>query len=301
MVGKQGPDMIGAGAIFIDDIVLPDGQTHMGQLGGGTVHALMGAVLWGERPGLSAYVGQGLPADVLPRLRRHLDTQGIVRLGVPQMRAWQLFEHDGTRREVHRVDVIAPFVTGTKPADLPGAYHEARAYYLLQDYAGIVTWQRQVDGMILWEPNALGMQPAYRDAFRAAVRDCPVTLISPNLQEAQTIYGRKSPDALLDAFFEDGAQAVALRLGAAGSLVGQRAGGRWRVGAVPVREVIDQTGAGNVYCGALLCGLMRGKTLQAAAMMGAVAASFCVETIGVLEPASIDPAERNRRYRALLT
>jgi hypothetical protein len=40
------PRMIGIGAVFIDDIVLPSGQTYMGQLGGGVVHALMGAAVW---------------------------------------------------------------------------------------------------------------------------------------------------------------------------------------------------------------------------------------------------------------
>src|SRR5690606_18658695 len=126
------PHMVGVGAVFIDDIVLPTGQTYMGQLGGGVVHALMGAAVWGERPGISAIIGSGLPEAALARLKQALDTRGLVTLDIPQIRAWQIFEEDGTRRELYRVSNIVPFITGTQPEQLPAAYRNSRGFYLLQ-------------------------------------------------------------------------------------------------------------------------------------------------------------------------
>ena len=35
------------GIVFIDDIILPDGESCMERLGGGAVHAIMGMRLWG--------------------------------------------------------------------------------------------------------------------------------------------------------------------------------------------------------------------------------------------------------------
>jgi len=68
---------------------------------------------------------------------------------------------------------------------------------------------------------------------------------------------------------------------------------------VPISEVIDQTGAGNTYCGGLLLGLLRGKPLKEAALMGAVSASFCLEHIGILDPDTISHSERDQRFRSV--
>ena len=104
------PRMIGIGAVFIDDIVLPSGQTYMGQLGGGVVHALMGAAVWGERPGINAIIGSGLSDEALTRLEQYFDTRGLIQVNIPQIRAWQLFEENGTRRELYRVANKRPFI-----------------------------------------------------------------------------------------------------------------------------------------------------------------------------------------------
>jgi sugar/nucleoside kinase (ribokinase family) len=67
--------------------------------------------------------------------------------------------------------------------------------------------------------------------------------------------------------------------------------------AIPVPQVVDVTGAGNCYCGAFLVGWVCSGDLRQAAAYGAVAASFTVEQIGVLDNALIDVTERDRRYR----
>jgi len=144
------------------------------------------------------------------------------------------------------------------------------------------------------------MLPEHRADFRAALRDCPVDMVSPNLEEARVIYGYLKPDGLVEAMLADGAKAVALRMGAAGSIVAD-ANGEWHhINAVVVPDMNDQTGAGNTYCGGLITGLMQGKSLREAAVMGAVSASFCIETVGVLDPAQVSPGERDRRKRLLL-
>lgn len=294
------PRLVGIGAVFIDDIVLPTGQTYMGQLGGGVVHALMGAALWGERPGIVAVTGQGLPESARVRLEQHFNTTGLHELPLPQMRAWQIFEDDGTRRELYRVNEIEPFTQGAQPEHFPPEYQRGQGFYLLQGFEGIQAWLKVLNGLMLWEPLQQVMLPGSRTLLRAVLQTGQIDIISPNLAETQAVYGRQPPDALLDALFEDGANIVALRLGAQGSLVGSRESSeRVFVGACPVERIADQTGAGNTYCGTFLHGLLQGRSLGDAAAMGAVSASFCIEQIGVLDVNRINWQERDRRFNRL--
>jgi len=295
------PRMVGVGAVFIDDIVLPSGQTYMGQLGGGVVHGLMGAAVWGERPGINAVVGRDLPDEVSRRLEQYFDTRGLIRLDIPQIRAWQLFEEDGTRRELYRVAEVAPFIAGAQPAHLPEAYRASQGFYLLQGFEGIQAWCKWIRGMILWEPLQQVMIPGNRDKIRSVLYDYAITILSPNLVEAQAVYGGLSPEALVAAMLDDGARIVALRMGDEGSLLGHWENGEcWHIPAVAVKQAIDQTGAGNTYCGAFLWGLLNDKTLVESGAAGAVAASFCIEGVGVVNPNQISIYERDRRYHACL-
>ena len=298
------PNLVGIGAVFIDDIVRADGTTHMAQLGGGVVHALMGAALWDERPGIVAVIGDGLPDTARTLLEANLDTRGLHPLGIPQMRAWQIFEHDGKRRELFRVEITEPFTTGAQPSHFPAAYERSSAYYLLQGFDEIRRWRAKLNGLMLWEPLQQIMAPddANRAAFRAVLRDCAIDIVSPNLIEAQAIYGaQNTPDDLLTALLDDGARIAALRMGAAGSIIaGRETGEHFYIPAFDLAQIIDQTGAGNTYCGALLVGLMRGEPLHKVAAMAAVAASFCLEQVGVLNPAGIETLKRDERYRKLL-
>jgi sugar/nucleoside kinase (ribokinase family) len=99
---------------------------------------------------------------------------------------------------------------------------------------------------------------------------------------------------------DDGVPVAALRMGDAGSVVGSQGEPRiLKLLAVPVPEIIDQTGAGNTYCGAFLVGWMETGNLLTAACYGAVAASFSLEVIGVADPPPHYVERRSERYRWL--
>lgn len=69
-----------------------------------------------------------------------------------------------------------------------------------------------------------------------------------------------------------------------GSVVSEK-GVETQVPPVPVRSAKDPTGAGDAYRAGLLKGLALGKPLVAAARMGSVTASYCVEEHGTQEHA----------------
>lgn len=294
------PAIVCVGSIIIDDIVLPDGVTRMGVLGGGVSHAAAGAAAWGERPGIVACVGHDLPAAARDRLARDFDLQGVIALDVPQARAWQVFEWDGRRTEIFRVDVLEPFLTDPQPEHVPGAYEGARGLHLLRPASDVAGWRARFPAAtILWEPSQHFMVAGHLPQFRAALP--LVDIVSPNNLEAGLIYGLDDPADLVRAMLDDGARVVALRQGADGSLAARAdQPGLIHLPAVPVAEIVDQTGAGNAYCGGFLAGwLATGGDLLAAACYGGTAASFALEVTGVLDPSAVGPAERERRRRWL--
>jgi hypothetical protein len=52
-------------------------MTYMGVLGGGVIHAMLGAAIWGTRPGLIALAGYDLPPAIRLHLQQNLDLQGL--------------------------------------------------------------------------------------------------------------------------------------------------------------------------------------------------------------------------------
>jgi adenosine kinase len=77
-------------------------------------------------------------------------------------------------------------------------------------------------------------------------------------------------------------EAVITTLGEAGSRVSTKEGDI-AIPAVPPGRVVDPTGCGDAFRGALIYGMMHKKTLAEAALMGSVAASFCIEVYGSQE------------------
>ncbi len=289
------PTYLSIGSIFIDDIVYPDGRTDMEILGGGGVHTAAGMSVWEERAGLVASMGTGMPEAAAARIERDFDSQGVVHLDIPQMRAWQVFEWDGKRTELFRVKEIDPFMRAPRPGEIPASYSPAQAVSILRDAEDFLAWRAVFpQATVFWEPEQMFMEPQNSAAFRAALPQADI--VSPNRLEASLVYGFDDVHRLLDAMLTDGAKVVALRLGEEGSWVAS-ADERLHIPIVPVPQVVDVTGAGNTYCGGFLVGWQRTHDLRTAGCYGAVAASFAIESVGVLKLPT--PEERDRRYQAL--
>ncbi len=289
-------DLVSIGSVFIDDIVYPDGRTDMGMLGGGAVHAAAAMVVWGERPGLAARVGTGVPDEARAYLERHFALEGLSAVDFPQIRAWQVFEADGTRRELMRVDITQPFQDGPPPQTLPPEWQSAKGLYMVLDGHGLLRWRNMHrQPTIMWEPNQPYMVREHAAEFKRLLSRAE--LVSPNLLEARAVFGFLNPESLVSEMLANGAEVAALRMGENGSLVATKAEPRpVYLPAVPVERIADVTGAGNAYCGAFLAGWIRTGDATEAGRWGAVAASFCLEATGVIDlvrPGLIE--ERDKR------
>jgi 2-dehydro-3-deoxygluconokinase len=104
----------------------------------------------------------------------------------------------------------------------------------------------------------------------------------PSLEDAQLFSGRDSPDAIIDWCLDAGATHILLKLGRDGVLVcdGTR---REHVPGIAV-DVIDATGAGDCFAGALAARLTAGDTLMDAARYANAAAALTTTGFGAVAP-----------------
>ena len=288
-------DFLAIGSVIIDDIVYPDGRTSMGVLGGGGTHTAYGMVLSGEKPSLGAIVGGDLPEDVRLRFENDFDTSGLIWIEHEQLRGWQIFEWNGKRSEIFRSEVSHPFLFEPY-ADNPNiTYTSVMGLTVLRDPEYVESWRKRFpDAILLWEPDRGYMMTGNYEGFLVGIPHADI--VSPNLLEAQAVYRIKDELEIIRRLLADGVKVVALRMGEKGSIVAEQGSSiAYHIPALAVPEIVDQTGAGNTYCGGFIVGWCRHRDLVTAGSYGAVAASFALETIGVTNvPADVRSIYANR-------
>lgn len=134
----------------------------------------------------------------------------------------------------------------------------------------------RLSGRFVYDPNFRPRLTTAEQAARTLAELAPLTaLVTPSAPaETTALLGVGDPSAAAARCREWGADAVAVTCGHEGVLV---AGDRetW-VPAVPAREVVDQTGAGDVFVGTVAARLALGDALADAVLLGAGAASLSV-------------------------
>lgn len=286
--------------IVIDDIVLPDGTTHAGLLGGGgpqTVWGMAAALGSGERVGLAAQVGADLDPDSLQPLRAAgINLDGVRQSDAPTPRAWQRIDAEGTRTHVWQVAPRHSITFGQSIDEaLPENYRNARGFHWglhpenpALDSARMLTARGKHVCLETFKPPE---QPLDDQTLRDLLASCHV--FSPNWNEAAAITGSGDYAQVITRLRECGCRVLALRRGADGADVWDFEAGRGvRVPSVPV-TVVDPVGAGNAFCGALLASLDRG--IELAACHAVTAASYMIEQFG-LPPRLPETADYERRF-----
>lgn len=123
----------------------------------------------------------------------------------------------------------------------------------------------------------------HRDAFRKMIVE-DVDLLFANRSEILSMYQTTDYDAALKAAAQDVA-IVACTDGENGAHILSE-GQHWHVPAVPT-QIVDATGAGDLFAGAFLWGITNGYDLQTAARMGNIAASEVISHIGARPEADL--------------
>ena len=104
----------------------------------------------------------------------------------------------------------------------------------------------------------------------------------PNESEAAHQAGCSDPRAMIEAFRQaDAAGWLGIKLGERGALVSPRPGQFININVVkPPGKVVDTTGAGDCFYGALVAGVLRGLSPAEAGKLAAAAGAYCVTGLG---------------------
>jgi sugar/nucleoside kinase (ribokinase family) len=139
----------------------------------------------------------------------------------------------------------------------------------------------------------------YRDEFLSLVRDGSIDILFANIGELQSLYQTDNPEAAIAALRDErnarGRHLLGLVTRSSdGALVVQ--GGEVRsVEASPVREVLDTTGAGDLFAAGFLAGHARGLDNITSARLGALAAAEVIQHIGARPQADLVGLAKERK------
>jgi sugar/nucleoside kinase (ribokinase family) len=286
--------------IIVDDIVFPQGETHMAVLGGGGPQTAWGMAAshgTGEQVGIVAGIGDDLAEETLAPLRAaQIDLAGVRVTDFPTPRAWQVLENDGRRTQVWRVPVHTLSHQLKRGWDvLPSAYRTAPTLHWgihPGDTASLVFAHnlRAKGHLVSLEPFKPPDSVMTDGDVRTMLEACDI--FSPNWREAARIVGSDDYDTIIVRFQALGCRILALRRGADGADVWDLAAGQGVHVPAVTANVVDVVGAGNAFCGAFVARLEDG--IEAAACHASAAASYLVEQVGI-PPALPDPADYARR------
>ncbi|WP_163272449.1 adenosine kinase [Chelativorans alearense] len=118
----------------------------------------------------------------------------------------------------------------------------------------------------------------YRDEFLELMRSGTVNIVFANEHELMSLYQTSSFETALEAIRSDCRLAIVTR-SERGSIAMTREE-NVAVDAVPVDNVVDTTGAGDLYAAGFLFGYTRGRSIADCARLGSLAAALVIQQIG---------------------
>jgi len=273
--GQLPPDLVIVGSVAFDTIEAPWGRVE-GVLGGSATYASLSAALF-CRPAIVGVVGEDFGEEEEGLLSgRGIDLSGLERRPGKTFFWHGRYFEDADRRESLKTElgVFADF----KPR-LPGRLRRAPFAFVANINPSLqLLVLRQLEGpkLVACDTMRLWLETE-REGVLEVLSRTDLALI--NDEEAYLLTGERAVERMARLIRGMGPKGVVIKRGSAGACVA--VDGLWKhIPACPVEEVLDPTGAGDSFAGALLGYLaMRGKTSPEAIVEGAVVASAVASAV----------------------
>lgn len=265
---------------------------HMGpaQLisGGCAGNTAAGVASFGGR---AAFIGK-VADDELGRFYRHdMKALGIhfptapLTDGTPTARSMILITPDGERT----MNTSLAACQELTPEDIDRDTVEGAAIVYLEGYLWDPPKAKDAFRLAISLAHGAGRQIAmtlsdsfcvdrFRDEFLEMMRAGALDIVFANRHEVQALYQTSDFETAVSALQEDAPLAV-VTMGAEGSLTLTRSQ-RSHVRAASVGDVVDLTGAGDLFASGFLFGLAQGEELADCARLGSLAAAEVISHVG---------------------
>ncbi|QOJ14398.1 MAG: sugar kinase [Planctomycetia bacterium] len=288
------------GSIGIDTIETPHGRAN-DTLGGSAVYFAVAASLFNEVR-MVAVVGDDFDARLFEPLgKRRIDTSGVERRTGSRTFRWH-GRYAGAMNEAETVDVKLN-VLAERAATIPPAFADSPYVFLANTHpAAQFEMARQMSGsklivcdtMNLWIQNE---SQALRKTLAA------VNGVVLNEGEARLLTGKSNLVAAGREILAMGPRFAIIKKGEHGSLMVSKEG-VFVMPAYPTTNVVDPTGCGDCFAGAMMGYLAAsGRTdiagVRSAMARGSVVASFVIESFSITSLHSATAADVESRLREL--
>ncbi len=286
------------GNLTIDDVVLPDGQTLMGRLGGNTVHSATAVLACGVPVAIVTRKGEDFPAEALDALAAAgADVSGVVAVPGPTVRNWVIYESDGSRHWLYRTPPARSAEVAPEPADITRVGLEGAAVVHVAAMP-LANAERVVAEVRRLAPGALITLDTHEDwvgSVRERLLDLArsVDVFEPSLEELQELTRTQTAADGLAALAAAGLTGCVVKAGADGAYL-LADGAIVHVPALATRAV-DTTGAGDAFCGGLAAGLASGLDRLDAVALGVATAGTAVGASGSLRLLATEVDEEGLR------
>jgi cytidine kinase len=300
---NTGPDLVFLGNLLVDDIVLHDGRTLMGEPGGAVLNAALAANLWGARVGLVSVVGTDYPCAALETMaERGIDLMGLRELSGPGGRAWLLYEA-AVRRVIVHLDCPTHEEVSPVLADIPESYLCARAFHLApmpfgrqHELAAGVFAKVKVDSP---QRQPLVSLDPYELMTDGNLAEWPKVLANIDAFFPSEDEVRISGDAasVLRKIAGQRLRLVALKRGIRGGELLDLHSGNVSSWTSRADKTVDATGAGDAFVGGFLAGWLEYGEAVRAIEQGIVATSFAIEDWGARGLLAATPQQARARWQ----
>jgi fructoselysine-6-P-deglycase FrlB-like protein/sugar/nucleoside kinase (ribokinase family) len=302
VIPKTRPRVIVVGNLTIDDVVLPDGTTQMASVGGNSLYTALGVRLWQPNVGVVTRRGEDFPHD-LPAMLNALGiaTEGVVAIAGPTVRNWVVYETNGQRHWIYRTPRERSREVAVQDQDIPVAWLEVEPPPVVHVTAmPLDAAVAIVDKIRRVSPHALITLDTHEDYvvdYRNRLRALAgrVDAFLPSRSELTDLVGYDNPRSALADLSSLPTPVIVIKMGAEGVLVWNKAKGTVHEVGTASGQVVDETGAGDAFCGGFAAGLSLGYGPIEAAQRGTISASYAVAGFSSMYLAHIDPAEAQAR------
>src|SRR6266496_1141824 len=296
------PRLIVVGNLTIDDVVLPDGTTQMSSVGGNSLYTALGVRLWQPSVGIVTRCGEDFPHD-LPAMLNALGiaTEGVVNIKGPTVRNWVVYETNGQRHWIYRTPRERSREVAVQDQDIPVAWLEVEPPPVVHVTAmPLDAAEAIVDKVRHVSPHAritLDTHEDYVVDYRSRLRALAgrVDAFLPSRAELTDLVGYDDPRRALADLSNLSTPVIVVKMGAEGVLVWNKAKGTLHEVGIASGRVVDETGAGDAFCGGFAAGLSLGYSPVEAAQRGTISASYAVAGFSSIFLAHVEPAEAQAR------
>lgn len=301
------PDLLVVGQATIDDIN-HEGEGLVAERipGGDSIYAALGASIWPIKIGVVTIVGQDYPhekMDLATYRPQDTDGTGLVVYPGPSMRARAFYTKDGSRifkwDDFSLTTMLSPGVE-----DIPALWQEVRLIHLAPSdpkrQLELTGYFSKKDAVVSLDTEKHFFQ-AGQDALIACLKLDPIFI--PNLEQVQLLSGIRSEemDDLWPWISTCGVSLAVIKCGVQGAwVIDVKEKKKWHMGVVENLNLMDETGAGDSFCGGFMAGYMFTCDPLQAAAYGAVSASFIVESLGARKPGHFQKKLAEQRLAEML-